>query len=92
MNLLLESEVAQMLRCSTSKVKRLRLSGKLPFIPGRPVLIKQDDVDEYITAALKKVAPTVPERPSKAKMHADARQWALGELLLKRDRRSPSAR
>lgn len=47
-NLLLEREVARRLRCSTSKVKRLRLSGELAYLPGRPVLIAAKDVQDYI--------------------------------------------
>lgn len=46
--LLLESEVAALLRCSTSAVKRLRLGRKLPFVPGRPVKIDEADVDAYV--------------------------------------------
>ncbi|WP_036255268.1 helix-turn-helix transcriptional regulator [Methylocapsa acidiphila] len=42
--LLLESEVAERLCCSTSTVKRLRNSGQLPYIPGRPVLIDEADL------------------------------------------------
>ena len=50
--LLLESEVAAALRCSTDKVKRLRLSGKLPYVPGRPVMIREADVDAYLERTL----------------------------------------
>ena len=46
--LLLQWEVAQRLRCSTSKVKRLRLSGELAYLPGRPILIDEADVEAYL--------------------------------------------
>jgi len=46
--LLLEAEAAEILRCSTSKVKRLRFAGKLAYIPGRPVLIDIEDLNCYI--------------------------------------------
>ena len=49
--LLLQSEVAQRLGCSTTTVKRLRLSGELPYIPGRPVKIDEKDLDAYLESA-----------------------------------------
>jgi excisionase family DNA binding protein len=49
--ILLESEVAKRLRCSTSKVKRLRLNGELAYLPGRPVLIDEADVEAYLESA-----------------------------------------
>ena len=52
MRLLTEIEVAETLRCSTSKVKRLRLAGKLAYLPGRPVLIREDDLNAYLENAI----------------------------------------
>jgi excisionase family DNA binding protein len=49
--LLLEAEAAQLLRCSTSTVKRLRLDRKLGYYPGRPVLIARDDIERYVASA-----------------------------------------
>ncbi|MGE7469764.1 helix-turn-helix domain-containing protein [Bosea sp. NPDC003192] len=43
-----EREVAAYLRCSTKKVQRLRLDGRLAYIPGRPPLIDRDDLLAYI--------------------------------------------
>ncbi|WP_315918645.1 helix-turn-helix domain-containing protein [Mesorhizobium sp. SP-1A] len=51
-DLLTEKEVADKLRCSTSKVKRLRLDGKLAYLPGRPVMIREGDLNAYIESAL----------------------------------------
>ncbi|MDK9695514.1 MAG: helix-turn-helix domain-containing protein [Siculibacillus sp.] len=48
MNLLTQSEVAGLLRCSVSKIERLRRDGALPFLPGRPVLIELADVLAYV--------------------------------------------
>ena len=48
MPLLTEPETAERLRCSTSKIKRLRKAGVLPFIPGRPVLIDSVVLNAYL--------------------------------------------
>lgn len=50
MELLTEAEVAALLRCSRDKIKRLRLSGALSYLPGRPPLITRDDLNAYIEA------------------------------------------
>jgi hypothetical protein len=42
--LLTEPEAAEILRCSPYTVARLRKAGKLPYIPGRPVLIDEADL------------------------------------------------
>lgn len=46
--MLTEIEVAEALRCSASKVKRLRLSGRLAYLPGRPVLVREEDLNAYL--------------------------------------------
>lgn len=48
MRLLTQEEVAERLRVSQSTIKRLRLDGKLAYVPGRPILIDQADLDAYI--------------------------------------------
>ncbi len=50
-HLLLESEAADLLRCSVSSVKRLRLNRKLGYYTGRPVLISQADLELYVASA-----------------------------------------
>ena len=72
--MLLEVEVAELLRCSTTKVKRLRLSGKLAYVPGRPVLIAETDLDDYIQREREASvqAPSATETPQD-----DAVAWAL---------------
>lgn len=47
-NLLTEPEVAERLRCSISKVYRLRKTGHLPYIPGRPILVSEADLIAYV--------------------------------------------
>lgn len=49
--MLTEIEVAEALRCSASKVKRLRLSGRLAYLPGRPVLVREEDLAAYLESA-----------------------------------------
>lgn len=63
--LLKEIEVAERLRCSPSKVKRLRLSGKLAYLPGRPVLIRAEDLTAFMESAFYRVWAAEPETPSK---------------------------
>lgn len=77
-----EIEVAEMLRCSTSKIKRLRQSGALAYIPGRPVLIAETDLTEYLERLKKNAKPAPPPKPATpeeehAAMVQSAREWAL---------------
>ncbi|WAX97870.1 helix-turn-helix domain-containing protein [Aminobacter sp. NyZ550] len=68
--LLTEIEVANILSCSPATVKRLRLTGRLTYIPGRPVRIDVDDLNAYLAAlvapqeAVESAAasPRTPER------------------------------
>lgn len=48
MNLLTQEEAARLLRCSISKVERLRRDGALPYIPGRPVKVELADLLAYV--------------------------------------------
>lgn len=61
--LLTEKEVAERLRCAVSKVRRLRRTGKLAFLPGRPVLIREEDLRSYIEGALK-LNPPIDKAPA----------------------------
>ncbi|MER9166212.1 helix-turn-helix domain-containing protein [Mesorhizobium australicum] len=60
--LLTQEEVAALLRCSTSKVKRLRLSGQLAYLPGRPVMIEETDLEKYLESVKRKVLPPSPKK------------------------------
>ncbi|CAI2931888.1 helix-turn-helix domain-containing protein [Aminobacter niigataensis] len=74
--LLLESEVAERLRCSTVTVKRLRLSGRLAYIPGRPVKIDEADLNAYLESVTKKAEPPKPAKPKPDKHERDFRHLA----------------
>ncbi len=100
---LTEPEVAEILRCSTSKVKRLRLGGKLTYLEGRPVLVRQEDLDAYLSSVTRGKSPASSEataspeldiveqirqkNAAKAKSSMDARTWALNQMF-KRQRRA----
>jgi excisionase family DNA binding protein len=58
--MLTEMEVAEALRCSASKVKRLRLSGRLAYLPGRPVLVREEDLAAYLES-VRRPARTVED-------------------------------
>lgn len=51
-----DSEVAERLLCSVSKVRQLRYKGLLPYIPGRPPLIAEPDFKAALQAELAKVS------------------------------------
>ncbi|TCM54946.1 excisionase family DNA binding protein [Rhizobium sp. PP-F2F-G48] len=98
-----EPEVAEILRCSTSKVKRLRLGGKLTYIRGRPVLIRQQDLDAYLASVTRGKSLTVSEAADSLEMDIveqirkknaasrDARTWALNQMLKRKWRASQKA-
>jgi Helix-turn-helix domain len=90
--LLREWEVAEILRGSTSKVKRLRLSGQLAYIPGRPVLIDEADVIAYLEGVKRREReklgpePGSPEAKLQARKEAEQRArkiWTLHRLRQK---------
>lgn len=88
---LTENEVAARLRCSASKVKRLRLDGKLAYFKGRPVLIDEADVDAYLESlrirAEQKAAISAPKEKPKAMRESPAaramRVWMRRQNALK---------
>ncbi len=49
--LLLQSEAAALLRCSVATIARLRLTRKLGYYTGRPVLISEADLELYVASA-----------------------------------------
>lgn len=65
LELITEAEVAERLRCSVSKVRKLRYVGKLAFIPGRPVLVTEYALAEYL-------AEEARNRPAKGKGRTEA--------------------
>ena len=86
MNLLNESEVAKILRCSREKIKRLRLSGRISYIPGRPVLIDEEDLKTFVETLKTRNTVSAETPPSRdlARQPEDARKWALEQVLLRR--------
>jgi hypothetical protein len=87
---LTEREVADRLRCSLPKVKRLRLTGKLTYLPGRPPLVDEEDLAAYIAFAKRSSEPPPPLTPgeARAKGIAEARQRARGAWLREHMRRA----
>lgn len=71
--LMTEAEVAAKLRCTVSKVKRLRLSGKLGYLPGRPVLIPGAEFAAYIECNTRLALPERP-LPNEAKTNQPQRE------------------
>lgn len=88
MKLMMEAEVAAVLRCSREKVKRLRFSGKLPYIPGRPVLIDETDLLAYIEASKREVQAKAQAADTKPTI--SAQEWA--RLALLKPKRAPRSR
>ncbi|MFB9222328.1 helix-turn-helix domain-containing protein [Paracoccus cavernae] len=83
MKLLTEPEVAELLRCSTTKIKRLRLSGALAYYVGRPTLIAETDLLAYLETIRRNAEPPPPPT-SEQKARADlqsAREWAIKAKL-----------
>lgn len=83
--LLLEVEVAEVLRCKVSKVQRLRRSKKLKFLPGRPVTIDEADLLFYIECRKRETTTTNKTR-SNEEIAVRARQKAL-QVMMKRKAR-----
>lgn len=77
--LLLEAEVAEILRCTVSKVQRLRRTKKLRFIPGRPVTIDEADLIFYLEC--RKAEPTANKSRSQDEIAIRARQKAIRAVL-----------
>ncbi|MCE4226754.1 hypothetical protein HCU64_23720 [Methylobacterium sp. C25] len=96
--LLTESEVAERLLCSVSKVRQLRYKGLLPYLPGRPPLIAEPDFKAALKAELAKVssrkararqrrqALETANPPSQAEIDAEATAAMLAKLAASRRR------
>lgn len=85
-NLLTQQEVADILRRDVKSVQRLRERGELGYLPGRPVLIPQAELDAYLERHMVKRqvvdAPAAIDRD--AVMAAKARQ-AIEQLKRRGD-------
>jgi hypothetical protein len=59
---LTDEEVAERLRCTVRGVRRLRLLGRLRYVPGRPPHVDVADLEAYIEEAKRRAAPPEPPR------------------------------
>lgn len=48
LTLLTQEDAAKLVRCSCAKLARERRLGRLAYIPGRPVLIKMEDLLDWL--------------------------------------------
>lgn len=74
--LLTEQEVAQRLRSSVARVRKLRLTGQLAYIRGRPVLVDEADLARFIEARRAK-AGAGPARPGTPEYEIPVRDASL---------------
>ncbi len=92
MKLLTETEAAEILNCSATTVKRLRLTGKLTYLEGRPVLIDEVDLQAFIDAEnSRKAKKAQPADKSRRVTNEEARLWAQTAILFRRAPRRPKA-
>ncbi len=84
LQLLTQREAAEMLCCSETTVKRLRLSGALGYLPGAPVRIPKGEVERYISERRTRLGAAAQERPEAPQ---DARQRARRASLVRRYRK-----
>jgi hypothetical protein len=89
--LLTELEVAERLRWSRAKVQRMRLSGKLAYIPGRPPMIDEADLEKFLALYKRNALPPGPTPEERARKIRDAAE-RRDALLMWLDIRNPSTR
>ncbi|OLP60339.1 hypothetical protein BJF93_15390 [Xaviernesmea oryzae] len=87
MKMLTEREVAELLRCSQSKIRRLRRAGELAYIPGRPVLIDEMDLAAYLGRQKRQERLPVSPPSETNTIADDARAWALAQVIKPKKRR-----
>ncbi|MDP1731132.1 MAG: hypothetical protein Q8L54_08155 [Devosia sp.] len=75
---LTDAEAALLLGRSVYKVAEIRAAGKIPYLPGKPVLMERCDVLAF------KAAEEAPKTP--AQLRANARAWAERYLFKRRIR------
>ncbi|MBN8244586.1 helix-turn-helix domain-containing protein [Nitratireductor aquimarinus] len=84
LELLTQREAADLLRCSETTVKRLRLSGALGYLPGAPVRIPKGEIERYLSEQRARHEAAAQERPEPPQ---DARQRARRASLVRRYRK-----
>ena len=98
MDLLLETEVADMLHRSRGFVRKLRQSGELQWIPGAgraPLLISRESVQQYIERTLRWHAKrshqdsskTLASGTSRSQMEVARKERAFGQQIYKSRKR-----
>ena len=79
---LLDAEVAELLRCRPSYVRRLRLSGRLAYVPGRPAIIERVDLENYISRCKVKGQPVLWREQEDARpVGQEERQRLTSQLI-----------
>ncbi len=86
--LLTDAEVAERLRCTAAKVKRLRLSGKLTYLPGRPPLIDEVDLESYLATAKRRAREEPPPPAAAPEIDVEAIRARARRKALRRRMRS----
>lgn len=81
LKLLTEDEAATVLRCSVSKIRRLRRTKQLPSIPGRPVLIDEADLSFYVECRKRQATKADKSARSNDEIALRARQKAIRTLM-----------
>jgi excisionase family DNA binding protein len=76
--LLTEAEVAERLRCSVSKIRKLRYDGRMAFIPGRPVLVLEREVEAYERRQAEKRAEKERQRRPKRRPPGTKQATGMG--------------
>lgn len=79
--LLTQDEVAEILGCSVSKIRRLRQTGRLAYIPGRPVLIDEADLAQYQEALKRAALPPKAEKKKEEFVHPQQSPAKLARLI-----------
>lgn len=79
--LLTQDEVAEILCCSVSTIKRLRQTRRLAFIPGRPVLIDEADLGAYQETLRREDPPPKVENSKAELVHPEQSPAKLARLI-----------
>lgn len=91
--ILTQQEVAAILKCSISKIVRLRRDGRIAFLPGRPVKFLETDLQQFIDDEnRRKQAEADAKKPrplTREELTEHARLWALNAVLVASWRRKP---
>ena len=93
--ILIQQEVVELLKCSVSKVKQLRNSGRLAYLPGRPVKFLKADVQQYLDEERRRKEARAEARKPRpltaAELQEYARIWALNAVFTDMIRRQARA-